>query len=143
MTSALILPRSRKIGRILVNACLRAKAKAATNRAVRPVMSTADAQQHHQRDDGRHQAADEIHQARADQIAHAFDVGHDARYQHAALVGVVIADREASDVLLDFLAQLGDQSLAGFREQLRQGEGSDALDERGVRTASTSDVSSC
>ena len=78
----------------------------------------------------RQQAADEFHQARADQVAHAFDVGHDARDQHAALVGVVVADRQAADVLLDLLAQLGDQALAGFREQLRERERSDALDER-------------
>ena len=58
-----------------------------------PGHQRADPQQHHQRDHGGHQAADEFDQAGANQVAHAFDVGHDARDQHAAFVGVVIADR--------------------------------------------------
>ena len=59
----------------------------------------------------RHEAAHELDQPGADQVAHAFDVAHDARHQHAALVRVVIGDRKSSDVLLYFLAQFRDQAL--------------------------------
>ncbi len=39
MTSALIFPRSRKIGRILVNACFMTKENANTNNPVSPVIN--------------------------------------------------------------------------------------------------------
>jgi len=48
-----------------------------------------------------------------------------------ALVGVVEGHRKPSDMLLHFAAQLGDQALRGFGEQLREGEGGDALHQRG------------
>ena len=63
---------------------------------------------------GGQQAADEIHQAGADQVAHAFHVVHDARDQRAALVGVVVGDRQPADVLLHFPAQFRDQPLASL-----------------------------
>jgi hypothetical protein len=88
-----------------------------------------DGHQHAQRDQRRHQSAHEIQEAGSDQIAHALDVGHDARDQHSAFVRVVIGHREQADVLLHFLAELRDEPLAGFREQLRQGERGDALDQ--------------
>ena len=67
-------------------------------------------------------AADEFHQTCANQVAHALDVGHDARDQNAAFIGVIVADRKTPDVLLNFLAQLRDQALSGFRQQLRERE---------------------
>ena len=77
----------------------------------------------------RQQSADELDQAGADQVADAFDIGHDARDQRAGLVGVVVGDRQPADMLLHFLPQLGDQPLRRLRQQLRQGERGDALDD--------------
>ena len=85
----------------------------------------------HQDEEGEHrgqQAPDKIDQAGADQVAHAFHVGHDARHQHAGAGGVVEADRETADVLLHLHAQVGDQPLGGLREQLGQGKRGDGLD---------------
>ena len=62
--------------------------------------------------DGGQQAADELDQAGADEVADAFHVGHDARDQHAGFVGIVVGDGQAADVLLHFAAQFGDQLLA-------------------------------
>ena len=89
----------------------------------------ADAEQNHQRNDRGEKAADEFDQAGADEIAHTLHVAHDAGNQHAGLVGVVIGDGQPADVLLHVSAKLGNQALRGFREQLRQGKRSDALDE--------------
>ena len=91
----------------------------------------ADAQQNDQRDDGGHDAADELDQAGADQVAHAFHVGHDARDQHAGLVGVVIGHGQAADVRLHFAAQFGDQALRRLGQQLRQGKRGEALNDGG------------
>ena len=77
--------------------------------------------------DGGQQPAEELDQAGADEVAHAFDVGHDARDQLAGFVGVVVGDRQPPDVLLDFLAQFGDHLLAFDREQLSERERRDAL----------------
>ena len=82
----------------------------------------ADSQQDDQREHRSQHAADEIHQAGADQVAHAFHVAHDARDQRAGLVGVVVGHGQPADVLLHFAAQLGDQPLPLFGEQLGQGE---------------------
>ena len=60
----------------------------------------------HQRDAGGDQSAGEIHQAGAQQIAHAFHVAHDARHQSAGFVGVVKGNRQAGDVRLHLLAQV-------------------------------------
>src|ERR1700685_2127533 len=43
---------------------------------------SADAKYHNQGDSRRRQAAHEIDQSRADQVANAFDIGHDPRDQH-------------------------------------------------------------
>ena len=80
---------------------------------------------------GGEHAADEIHQAGADQVAHALHVAHDARDQRAGFVGVVVGHRQAPDVLLHLAAQLGNQALALFGEQLGQGEAGDALHDGG------------
>ena len=52
----------------------------------------ANANQNGERDDGGHQSANELHQPSADQVAHAFNVAHDARHQHPRLVGVVVGN---------------------------------------------------
>ena len=62
----------------------------------------------HQEDechDRSEQAADKLDEARADEVAHAFDVAHDARYQQAGAVFVVEADRKTAYMLLHLLAQ--------------------------------------
>ena len=66
------------------------------------------------------QAADKLHQPGADQVAHAFHVGHDARYQRAGAVFIVVSNRQQAHVPLHLPAHLGDQPLAGLGEQLRQ-----------------------
>ena len=70
----------------------------------------------------------ELHQSGADEVAHAFDVGHDARDQHAGLVGIVVRDRQPADMFLHFAAQFRDQALRFLREQLGQRKGGGALD---------------
>ena len=40
---------------------------------------------------------------------------------------IEIRDRQARDVRLDFLTELGDEALGGFGEDLGEGEGRDAL----------------
>ena len=57
---------------------------------------------------------DEIDQACAQQVSHAFDVTHDARYQRARLVGVIKSDGQARDVRLHLLAQFRNQPLRGL-----------------------------
>ena len=65
---------------------------------------------------GGQQPAEELDQTGADQVAHAFHVGHDARDQLAGLVGVVVSDRQPSDVLLHFAAQVP-RSPSGLRRK--------------------------
>ena len=79
---------------------------------------------------GRHQAADKLHQAGADEIAQAFHVAHDARDERAGLVGIVKGDRQAADMRLHLAAKFGDHALRGLGEKLRQREGSKTLDHR-------------
>jgi len=76
-------------------------------------------------------ATDEVDDTGADEVADAFDVVHDAGDEGAGAVLVVEGDGEFADVLLDLHAELGDEALAGFGEQLGEGVGSNALDERG------------
>ncbi len=71
-------------------------------------------QQKHERHHRGQQAADKLHQARPDQVAHAFHVAHDPRYQQARAVGIIKADRKAADMPLHLLAQLGDHALRGL-----------------------------
>ena len=92
------------------------------NSSAMPVSSGADAQQEDQGEDRGQDAADELDQAGADEVAHAFDVAHDARDQHAGLVRVVVGHGQTSDVLLHLAAQFGDQALRLLGEQLGQGE---------------------
>ncbi len=92
-----------------------------------PVQPEQHAQPQHRGDE----AADELHQARADEIPDAFGVGHDARDQHAGLRRVEVADRQAHDVRLDALAHVGDRALRRDAEDLRQRERRHRLHERG------------
>ena len=71
----------------------------------------ADAEQHHQRDTGGQQTADQIDQSSADQVANAFDIAHDARDQHAALGRIVKRNWQPADMRLHFLAKFRDQAL--------------------------------
>ena len=82
-------------------------------------------------DHGGQQPADEIHQSGADEVAHAFHVAHDARHQHAGLVGIVVGDGQAADVLLHPAAQFGDQFLRCFGKRLGERERGQALHQCG------------
>ena len=117
---------------MFLNALLRTPAKIAQKRSARPVISELILQQDHQRYQRLQNAADEFGEARADEIAHAFHVAHDARDESAALGGVVIGHGEAADVLLHLAAQLRDQALAFLGEQLGERERGDRLDDGGA-----------
>ncbi len=95
--------------------------------------AAADADEDAEGDDGGKDAADELKQAGTDEVANAFDVGHDAGDEGAGAVFIVEGDGQAADVLLDLGAQLGDETLAGGGEQLRERVGGDALEEGGRR----------
>ena len=99
MTSALILPRSRKMGRMLAKALRRGEREDGDDDEREPGHARADAEQDDEREHGGQQAADELDQAGADEVADAFDVVHDARDQDAGFVGVVVGDGQAADVL--------------------------------------------
>ena len=86
------------------------------------------------------QAADKLDQPGADQVAHAFHVGHDARDERAGAVLVVVGHREQAHVALHLAAHLGDQALAGFGKQLRERERSDGLHDHGARNDPADDA---
>jgi hypothetical protein len=87
-------------------------------------------EQNAERDDRGDDAADELHEAGADEVPDAFGVAHDARNQDAGLRRVEISDRQARDVRLDAAAHVGDGALGGHAEHLRNREGGDRLDDR-------------
>ncbi len=120
---------------MVLNALLIPRPKTKMMAKATPVIITLCVEEVNQREDRGHQSADEFHQARADQIAHAFDVAHDAGNQHAGLVGVVKGDGQPSDVGLHLAAQVGDHSLRRLRKKLRQREGSEALYDGGGEKA--------
>ncbi len=74
-------------------------------------------------------SAEEVDYTGADEIADAFDVGHDTGDQGAGAVFVVEGDGEASDVGLDLHAEFCDEALAFFGEELGEGEGGYALED--------------
>ena len=74
MTSALIFPRSRKIGRIVPNARFRTRPKPTRNVNARSVIVVEICEQHDERDRRRQEAAGELDEARADEVPHALDV---------------------------------------------------------------------
>jgi hypothetical protein len=116
---AVILPRSRKMGRIVLKRVLQNKDENADHRENDQRHPHAAMQQEDERHHRRQQAAHKLHQAGADQVAHAFHVAHDARNQQAAAVLVVEADRKQAYVPLHLLAQIGNHALRGLRQQLR------------------------
>ena len=75
-----------------------------------------------ERGDGRDDATHELYETRSDQIPDAFRVGHDAGDQNARLGRIEIADRQPRHVCLDPPAHLGDGSLRGHAEHLRERE---------------------
>ena len=107
-----------------------------------PRHQRADPEQQHQCDHGGQYSADELDHAGADQVAHAFDIRHDARHQLAGLVRIVVSDRQAADVLLNLAAQFRDQFLAFDGKQLSQRKRGDALNAVAPTTARVSGSSS-
>ena len=81
-----------------------------------------DAQHEHERDRGGDDAADHLHQSGADEIAHSFDVVHDARDQHTRFGAVEVGDRQADHVTLDLDAELTDQLVRLHTEKLGEQE---------------------
>src|SRR3954468_3014551 len=81
----------------------------------------------HQRQCGGEQSATKFDEARADEIADALDIAHDARDESAGLVRIVVSDWQAADVRLNFSAKLSNRSLTGFGKKLCKSKGSDAL----------------
>ena len=82
-----------------------------------------DFDQHDEGKERRQKRADELHQARPEQVSSPFDVAHDAGDECARFVRVEECDRQPPHVSLDAAAKLGNQPLRRFREELRQGEG--------------------
>ena len=132
MTSALILARSRKMGRMILKRVLQDKDEDAHHGEDGERDDDAAMQEIDEGQDGGEQAADEFDQAGADEVADAFHVGHDAGDQGAGAVFVVVGDGEQADVPLHLAAHLGDEALAGFGEQLGERERRDGLDDHGA-----------
>ena len=82
----------------------------------------ADAQQQDEGNQCGQNPAHELDQARADEIADALHVGHDAGNQRPGLVGIVVRHRQAAHVFLHLAPQFRDQALRLFREQLGEDE---------------------
>ena len=78
-------------------------------------------------------SAEEVDDSGADEIADAFDVGHDASDEGAGAVGVVEGYWEPADVGLDLHAQLCDEALTFFGKKLGERVGGDALNDGGER----------
>src|SRR6185503_16910269 len=75
-----------------------------------------------EREERRHDAADQLDQAVADEIPDPFGVGHDPRDEDAGLGRIEVADRQARHVRLDAAPHVGDGALRGDAEHLRQRE---------------------
>ena len=90
----------------------------------------ADMKKDDQGKERREDAAGELHETGPNQVPQALDVAHDAGDKHARLRRVVIGHGEPPHVFLDLPAQLGDEPLRLFREQLRQREIRNALNGR-------------
>ena len=120
VTSALILPRSRKSGRSRLNAVAIAKPNAPSATMLRERELPVQVEQVGQREHRGDQAADQLHQAVADEVPDALGVGHDPRDQDAGLGRVEVADRQPRDVRLDPAPHVGDRALRRDAEDLRQ-----------------------
>ena len=91
VTSALILPRSRNSGRRRLERVRHAAAERAQHDGGDAGQPPVEIEQDAEREDRGDDAADELHEAGADQIADAFGVAHDARDQDAGLRRVEVA----------------------------------------------------
>ena len=131
VTSALILPRSRNSGRSRLNAVAIAKPNAAERDDVGERQLPVQVEEIGQREDGGDDAADELHEAVADEVPDALGVGHDPRDQDARLGRVEVADRQPRDVRLDAAPHVGDRALRRDAEHLRQPERGHRLHQRG------------
>ncbi len=87
----------------------------------------ADAHEDEEGEDSGKQTADKVDQSGADQVAHPFHVGHDARDQDAGSGGIVEADGKTADMLLHLHAQVRDEALGSLRKQLGQRKRGDCL----------------
>ena len=90
-----------------------------------PVQVKEDAE----RDDGGHDAAGELDEAGADDVADTLGVRHDPRDQDAGLGRVEIAYGEAGHVRFDPPAHVCDRTLRGNTQHLRQRERCNRLDD--------------
>ena len=75
-------------------------------------------EQHAERDAGRDEAAEQLHQSGADQVPNALGVGHDAGDQDARLGGIEVADRQPQHECLNGLAHVGDRALRRHAKDL-------------------------
>ena len=96
------------------------------NQRQRPVQIEED----DDRGRGCHDAANELHQAGADEIADPFGVIHYPRHEGARLRRIEIPDRQPGDVRLDPAPHVGDRTLSSDAKNLRQRERSDRLHHR-------------
>ena len=104
MTSALISPRLRKIGRSFLNAIAMDPANASSSATVPSVSLRVQRHQDAEGDDRREQPAHELDQPRAHQVPDALRVGHDPGDQHAGLGRVEVAHGQPQHVRLHVLA---------------------------------------
>ena len=131
MTSALIFPRCAENGTDRSERLVQRDGEAEQKAERQHGHHRADAEEDDHRDAGGEQAADQVDQSGAEQVPHAFHVGHDARDQGAGLIGIVERNRKMRDVRLHFFPKFRNQALGRFRQQLGQRKGRDALNDGG------------
>ena len=93
----------------------------------------ADVDQHRQGGSGGEEAAQELDEAGADQIAESIGIRHDPGHQHADLRRIELPDRQSQYVRFDPSAHVGDGTLGGDAEHLRECEAGARLNQRGQR----------
>ncbi len=130
LTSALIAPRCRKIGRSRLNAAAITPPNAMQDHQRDRRHPPVEPEQHAERDRRRHEPAQQLHDAGADQVPDPFGVGHDPGDQHPGLGRVEVAHRQAQQVLLHRLSQVGDRPLRRDAHDLRQPERGRRLHQR-------------
>ena len=118
----MIFERSRKIGRMTPNAFRSAKYADEHERDRDTGHCCADANENHQSDGCSQQSSQKLHESCPDQVSHTLHIVHDSRNESPGFVGVVIGDRQASNVFLYLAAELGNQPLGSLRKQLSQRE---------------------
>ena len=117
VTSAVDLCALSKDGADFLEAVLQHENKSAHDGEDRKRYDHAAMQKIDKRENRGAHATDKLNQSRADEVAHAFHIAHDARHQRASTVLVVIGDRQQAHVLLHLPSHIGDQALARLREQ--------------------------